>query len=148
MKMILGLPSIYGRLTTMIYVLSEGELTARGIARDAAGRGFKVLLVDQGDFAGCTSSASSKMIHGGLRYLEFFDFGVVRKSLAEREIMMAIAPEIVHPLEFCIPHQNSVRPAWMVRLGLFIYDHLWPRKKPPVIPKNKFKKTSLWFAAS
>ncbi|MBE2192368.1 MAG: glycerol-3-phosphate dehydrogenase [Alphaproteobacteria bacterium] len=117
-----------------------GGINGAGIARDAAGRGFKVLLVDQGDFAGCTSSASSKMIHGGLRYLEFFDFGLVRKSLAEREIMMAIAPEIVHPLEFCIPHQNSVRPAWMVRLGLFIYDHLWPRKKLPSSQKINLKK--------
>ncbi len=108
-----------------------GGINGAGIARDAAGRGLKVLLVDQGDFAGCTSSASSKMIHGGLRYLEFYDFGLVRKSLAEREVMLKIAPQIVHPMEFCIPHQNAVRPAWMVRIGLFIYDHLWPRKKLP-----------------
>ncbi|MDY0030269.1 MAG: glycerol-3-phosphate dehydrogenase [Pseudobdellovibrionaceae bacterium] len=106
-----------------------GGINGAGIARDAAGRGLKVLLVDQGDFASCTSSASSKMIHGGLRYLEFYDFGLVRKSLAEREVILAIAPQIVQPMEFCIPHQNAVRPVWMVRIGLFIYDHLWPRKQ-------------------
>lgn len=108
-----------------------GGINGAGIARDASGRGLKVLLVEQGDFAGCTSSASSKMIHGGLRYLEFYDFGLVRKSLAEREVLMSIAPQIVWPLEFCIPHQNSIRPAWMVRVGLFIYDYLWSRKKLP-----------------
>ena len=80
-----------------------GGINGAGIARDASGRGLKVLLVEQGDFAGCTSSASSKMIHGGLRYLEFYDFGLVRKSLAEREVLMSIAPQIVWPLEFCIP---------------------------------------------
>lgn len=108
-----------------------GGINGAGIARDAAGRGLKVVLLEQGDLAGCTSSASSKMIHGGLRYLEFFDFGLVRKSLAEREVLMRIAPEIVWPLEFCIPHQNTIRPAWMVRTGLFLYDHLWPRKELP-----------------
>ncbi|OIN87976.1 MAG: hypothetical protein AUJ12_00120 [Alphaproteobacteria bacterium CG1_02_46_17] len=118
-------------MTQEIYDLCivGGGINGAGIARDAAGRGLKVLLVEQGDFAGCTSSSSSKMIHGGLRYLEFYDFGLVRKSLAEREVLMEIAPQIVTPMEFCIPHQNTIRPAWMVRLGLFIYDHLWPRKK-------------------
>lgn len=108
-----------------------GGINGAGIARDAAGRGLKVLLMEQGDLASCTSSASSKMIHGGLRYLEFFEFGLVRKSLAEREVMLKVAPQIVTPLEFCIPHRNAVRPAWMVRLGLFLYDHLWPRKALP-----------------
>ncbi|HNQ92005.1 MAG TPA: glycerol-3-phosphate dehydrogenase [Alphaproteobacteria bacterium] len=108
-----------------------GGINGAGIARDAAGRGLKVLLVEQGDLASCTSSASSKMIHGGLRYLEFFEFGLVRKSLAEREVLMGIAPQIIWPLEFCIPHKNAIRPAWMVRLGLYLYDHLWPRKTLP-----------------
>lgn len=101
-----------------------GGINGVGIARDAAGRGLKVLLLEKGDLGGKTSSNSSKMIHGGLRYLEFYQFGLVKKSLAEREIMMRIAPQIVSPLRICIPHRHSVRPAWMVRVGLFIYDHL------------------------
>lgn len=110
----------------MIYdiCIIGGGINGVGIARDAAGRGLKVLLLEQGDLGGCTSSNSSKMIHGGLRYLEFYEFGLVRKSLAERETLMRIAPQIVSPLRFCIPHRNAVRPAWMVRAGLFIYDHL------------------------
>lgn len=108
-----------------------GGINGAGIARDAAGRGLKVLLLEQGDWGCCTSSASSKMIHGGLRYLESFEFGMVRKSLAERERLMAIAPHIIRPLTLCIPHDASVRPAWMVRLGLMLYDHLYPRQSLP-----------------
>lgn len=111
-----------------------GGINGAGIARDAAGRGLKVLLLEKGDIAGCTSSNSSKMIHGGLRYLEFFEFGLVRKSLAEREVLMRIAPQIVRPIQLCIPHRHSVRPAWMVRVGLFIYDHL---TRMNLLPKSK-----------
>jgi glycerol-3-phosphate dehydrogenase len=108
-----------------------GGINGVGIARDAAGRGLKVLLLEQGDLGGRTSSNSSKMIHGGLRYLEFYEFGLVRKALAERQILMSIAPQIVSPLRFCIPHRDKVRPAWLIRLGLFIYDHLSVLNKLP-----------------
>lgn len=108
-----------------------GGINGAGIARDAAGRGLKVILLEQNDFASGTSSASSKMIHGGLRYLEFYEFGLVRKSLAEREVLLKIAPQIVKTLKFCIPHVNAPRPAWMVRLGLFLYDHLAKRRSIP-----------------
>lgn len=120
----------------MIYdiCIIGGGINGVGIARDAAGRGLKVLLLEQGDLGGCTSSNSSKMIHGGLRYLEFYQFGLVRKSLAERETMMRIAPQIVSPLRFCIPHRHAVRPAWMVRAGLFIYDHL---TRMNLLPKSE-----------
>lgn len=117
----------------MIYDLCiiGGGINGVGIARDAAGRALKVLLLEKGDLAGATSSASSKMIHGGLRYLEFLEFGLVRKSLAEREVMLRIAPQIVHPIRLCIPQNFTTRPAWMVRLGLFIYDHLWSGRTLP-----------------
>lgn len=124
----------------MIYDLCiiGGGINGAGIARDAAGRGLKVLLLEKGDLGGCTSSNSSKMIHGGLRYLEFYEFGLVKKSLAEREVMMRIAPQIVKPLRFCIPH-DRVRPAWMVRIGLFIYDHLASMR---ILPKSETIKLS------
>lgn len=120
----------------MIYDLCiiGGGINGAGIARDAAGRGLRVLLLESTDLAGCTSSNSSKMIHGGLRYLEFYEFGLVQKSLAEREVLMRIAPQIVSPLRFCIPHRNNLRPAWMVRVGLFIYDHL---TKMNLLPKSE-----------
>lgn len=108
-----------------------GGINGAGIARDAAGRGLNVLLLEAGDLGCATSSASSKMIHGGLRYLEFYEFGLVRKSLAEREVMLHIAPQIVKPLRLCIPQTAQSRPAWMVRLGLFIYDHLWLKQTLP-----------------
>ncbi len=101
-----------------------GGINGCGIACDAAGRGLSVALVEQDDLASATSSASSKLVHGGLRYLEYYQFGLVRKSLAEREIMLTKAPHIIRPLRFVLPHQNQVRPAWMIRLGLFLYDHL------------------------
>jgi glycerol-3-phosphate dehydrogenase len=108
-----------------------GGINGAGIARDAAGRGLKVLLVERDDLAAHTSSASTKLIHGGLRYLEHFDFRLVRESLIERERLLSIAPHIVQPLEFVIPQSESIRPAWMVRLGLFIYDHLGGRQTLP-----------------
>jgi glycerol-3-phosphate dehydrogenase len=102
-----------------------------GIARDAAGRGLRVLLVEQGDLAGATSSASTKLIHGGLRYLEHYEFRLVREALAEREILLRAAPHIVWPLRFVLPHHAGLRPAWMIRLGLFLYDHLGGRRILP-----------------
>ena len=101
-----------------------GGINGAGIARDAAGRGLKVLLVEQSDLASATSSASTKLIHGGLRYLEHFEFRLVAESLAERETLLRIAPHIVWPLEFVLPHESHLRPAWMIRAGLFLYDHL------------------------
>jgi len=98
-----------------------------GIARDAAGRGLSVLLVEQGDVAGATSSASTKLVHGGLRYLEQYEFRLVREALAEREILLRAAPHIIWPLRFVLPHHAGLRPAWMIRLGLFLYDHLGGR---------------------
>jgi len=108
-----------------------GGINGAGIARDAAGRGLSVLLVEEGDLAGATSSASSKLIHGGLRYLELGEFRLVREALAEREVTMAMAPHLVHPLLFVLPHDRSLRPKWMLRLGLFLYDHLGGRKRLP-----------------
>jgi len=101
-----------------------GGVNGVGIARDAAGRGLKVLLVEQGDLAGGTSSASTKLIHGGLRYLEQYEFRLVREALAEREVLLRAAPHIVWPLRFVLPHHAGLRPWWLIRLGLFLYDHL------------------------
>ena len=101
-----------------------GGINGAGIARDAAGRGLKVLLVEQSDLASATSSASTKLIHGGLRYLEYFEFRLVAEALAERETLLKIAPHIVWPLQFVLPHESHLRPAWMIRAGLFLYDHL------------------------
>ena len=101
-----------------------GGINGCGIARDAAGRGLKVVLIEQDDLASATSSWSSKLIHGGLRYLEQFEFRLVRESLQEREVLLKIAPHIIHPLGFILPHVAHMRPAWMVRLGLWLYDHL------------------------
>lgn len=101
-----------------------GGINGCGIARDAAGRGLRVLLVEQDDLASATSSWSSKLIHGGLRYLEQYEFRLVREALQEREVLLRIAPHIIHPLEFILPHDRHMRPAWMVRIGLFMYDHI------------------------
>ena len=108
-----------------------GGINGAGIARDAAGRGLSVLVAEKGDLAGATSSASSKLIHGGLRYLEFGEFRLVREALAEREVLLAMAPHLIHPLEFVLPHDRSLRPRWMLRLGLLLYDHLGRRKRLP-----------------
>jgi len=105
-----------------------GGINGAGIARDAAGRGLSVLLVEAHDLAGATSSASTKLIHGGLRYLEQYDFNLVRSSLKEREVLLRSAPHIIWPMEFILPHSTKLRPAWMIRLGLFLYDHLGGRK--------------------
>ena len=101
-----------------------GGINGSGIARDAAGRGLRVLLAEQDDLAAHTSSASTKLIHGGLRYLEEFHFALVRKALIEREVLLGSAPHILRPLHFIMPHAPHLRPAWMLRAGLFLYDHL------------------------
>lgn len=108
-----------------------GGINGVGIARDAAGRGLSVVLVEQDDLASHTSSASTKLIHGGLRYLEYREFRLVREALIERERLWRMAPHIIWPLEFVLPQSNSPRPAWLVRLGLFLYDHLGGRKDLP-----------------
>jgi glycerol-3-phosphate dehydrogenase len=108
-----------------------GGINGVGIARDAAGRGLSVVLVERDDLASHTSSASSKLIHGGLRYLEQLDFRLVRQSLAEREVLLRSAPHIVRPLRFVIPLSGSARPAWTIRLGLFLYDTIGQRKSVP-----------------
>jgi len=108
-----------------------GGVNGAAIARDAAGRGLKVLLVEQGDLAQATSSASTKLFHGGLRYLEYFEFRLVRESLIERETLLRAMPHISWPLRFVLPHHKGLRPAWMLRLGLFIYDNLGGRKILP-----------------
>ncbi len=108
-----------------------GGINGAGIARDAAGRGLSVLLVEQGDLAAATSQWSTKLIHGGLRYLEHYEFRLVGESLAEREVLLANAPHIVEPLAFVLPHEPHLRPAWMIRIGLFLYDHLGKRVTLP-----------------
>ena len=108
-----------------------GGINGAGIARDAAGRGLKVLLAEQNDFASATSSASTKLIHGGLRYLEYYEFRLVSESLAEREVLLRIAPHIIWPLEFVLPHEKHLRPAWMIRAGLFLYDRIGGRTSLP-----------------
>lgn len=108
-----------------------GGVNGVGIARDAAGRGLSVHLVEQGDLGGATSSASTKLFHGGLRYLEQYAFGLVRKALIEREVLLANMPHISKPMRFVLPHMKGMRPAWLLRLGLFIYDHLGGRKLLP-----------------
>ena len=106
-----------------------GGINGTGIARDAAGRGLSVLLVEADDLAGGTSSMSTKLIHGGLRYLEYGQFRLVREALKERETLLGLAPHLIRPVEFVLPHDPQARPYWMIRAGLFLYDHLAPRKK-------------------
>lgn len=101
-----------------------GGINGTGIARDAAGRGHRVLLAEQADLASATSSASTKLIHGGLRYLEMFEFRLVREALIERERLLGIAPHIIRPMEFVLPHVPGLRPRWQIRAGLFLYDHI------------------------
>ena len=115
-----------------------GGINGVGIARDASGRGLSVLLVEQHDLAAHTSSASTKLIHGGLRYLEYGEFRLVREALMERERLLTIAPHVIWPLEFVLPHAQDQRPAWMVRAGLFLYDHLARRKRLPASRAVRF----------
>jgi glycerol-3-phosphate dehydrogenase len=108
-----------------------GGINGCGIARDAVGRGHSVYLCEQDDLASGTSNWSTKLIHGGLRYLEHYEFRLVREALIEREVLWRIAPHIVQPLRFVLPHHQGLRPAWLLRLGLFLYDHLGGRKLLP-----------------
>ena len=108
-----------------------GGVNGCGIARDAAGRGLSVFLCEQNDLANGTSSASTKLIHGGLRYLEYYEFRLVREALREREVLLNAAPHIIWPLRFILPHHKGLRPAWLIRLGLFLYDNIGGRKILP-----------------
>ncbi|NQW09197.1 MAG: glycerol-3-phosphate dehydrogenase [Alphaproteobacteria bacterium] len=116
--------------TVDIFVIGGG-VNGCGIARDAIGRGYSVFLAEMNDLASGTSSWSTKLIHGGLRYLEHYEFRLVREALMEREVLWAMAPHIIRPLRFVLPHHKGLRPAWFLRLGLFLYDHLGGRKKLP-----------------
>lgn len=114
-------------------IVIGGGINGAGIARDASGRGLSVLLCEKDDLAEHTSSASTKLIHGGLRYLEHYDFMLVRHALQEREVLLRAAPHIIWPLRFILPHHKSLRPRWLIRLGLFLYDHIGGRK---LLPKS------------
>ena len=113
-----------------VFVIGGG-VNGCGIARDAQGRGFSVFLAEMGDLASGTSSAATKLVHGGLRYLEYYEFRLVHEALAEREILWSMAPHIIWPLRFVLPHHKGLRPAWLLRLGLFVYDHLGARQLLP-----------------
>jgi len=112
-------------------IVVGGGVNGAGIARDAVGRGLKVLIVEKDDFAEGTSSRSSKLVHGGLRYLEYYEFRLVHEALTERETLLAAAPHIIRPMRFVLPHSPEQRPAWLIRLGLFLYDHIGGRKTLP-----------------
>ncbi len=114
-----------------------GGINGAGIARDAAGRGLSVLLCEKGDIGGATSSASSKLVHGGLRYLEHFEFRLVGEALAEREVMLRIAPHLTRPLRFIMPYVPTLRPAWMIRLGLLLYDTLGRLHRHATLPGSQ-----------
>jgi glycerol-3-phosphate dehydrogenase len=118
-------PSIYD------LAIVGGGINGTGIARDAVGRGLSVVLLEKDDLAAHTSSWSTKLIHGGLRYLEYFEFRLVAEALSEREVLLAAAPHIIEPLQFVLPHEPHLRPAWMIRAGLFLYDHLGGHRTLP-----------------
>ncbi|MBT6032303.1 MAG: glycerol-3-phosphate dehydrogenase, partial [Kordiimonadaceae bacterium] len=125
--------------TVDIFVIGGG-INGCGVAADAAGRGLSVVLCEQDDLASWTSSASTKLIHGGLRYLEYYEFSLVRKALKEREVLLKAAPHIIQPLKFLLPHHKGLRPHWFIRLGLFLYDYLGGRKILPASTSVKFDK--------
>ena len=112
-----------------------GGINGAGIARDAVGRGYSVCLVEQADLGGATSAWSTKLIHGGLRYLEHYEFRLVREALIERERLWAMAPHIIRPIRFVLPLHKQMRPAWLIRLGLFLYDNIGGRKLLPATAK-------------
>ena len=118
-------------LASIDVLVVGGGINGAGIARDAAGRGLSVVLAEKGDLASATSSASTKLVHGGLRYLEHYEFRLVREALKEREVLLRAAPHIIWPLRFVLPHHQGLRPAWLLRLGLFLYDHLGGRDLLP-----------------
>lgn len=115
-----------------------GGINGCGIAADAARRGLKVMLCEKGDLGSATSSASSKLVHGGLRYLEHYEFRLVKEALAEREVLLRVAPHLVRPMRFTLPHQPHLRPGWMIRCGLFLYDHLASRETLPGSKSHRF----------
>ena len=120
-------------------VVIGGGINGTAIARDASGRGLSVLLCEKDDLANHTSSASTKLIHGGLRYLEYYEFSLVRHALVEREALLNAAPHIIWPMRFILPYDKGLRPAWMLRLGLFLYDHIGGRKKLPATKKRNLR---------
>lgn len=125
-----------------IFVIGGG-INGCGVARDAAGRGYSVYLAEMNDLASGTSSGSSKLIHGGLRYLEHYEFRLVRESLSEREVLLKMAPHIIWPMRFVLPHHSDMRPAWLLRLGLFLYDHIGKRKLLPGTTQVNLKTASV-----
>jgi glycerol-3-phosphate dehydrogenase len=124
---------------TVDLLVIGGGINGAGIARDAAGRGLSVILCEQADLASGTSSSSSKLIHGGLRYLEQYEFRLVREALAEREVLLRNAPHIIWPMRFVLPHNKLLRPAWMIRLGLFLYDHIGGKRSLPGTKSLNFR---------
>ena len=124
-----------------------GGINGAGIARDAAGRGLRVLLVEKNDLASHTSSASTKLVHGGLRYLENYEFRLVAESLREREVLLRNAPHIIWPLRFVMPHEPSMRPKWMLWLGLALYDRIGGRMSLPKSKRVKLRVTDLLLTA-
>ena len=123
-----------------IFIIGGG-INGCGIARDAAGRGYTVCLAEMNDLASGTSSWSSKLIHGGLRYLEHYKFRLVREALSEREVLLKSAPHIIWPMRFVLPHHQGLRPAWLLRLGLFLYDHIGRRVLLPGAKTLNLKKS-------
>jgi glycerol-3-phosphate dehydrogenase len=121
-------------MTEFDVIIIGGGVNGTGIARDAAGRGLRVLLLEQNDLASGTSSGSTKLFHGGLRYLEYYEFKLVREALKEREVLLANMPHISWPLRFILPHHRGLRPAWFLRLGLFVYDYIGGRN---ILPATK-----------
>ena len=125
-------------METKDLIVIGGGINGAGIAADAAGRGLSVLMLEARDLACATSSASSKLIHGGLRYLEHYEFRLVSEALAEREVLLKMAPHIAIPMRFRLPHRPHLRPAWMIRTGLFMYDHLGKRTSLPASSGLRF----------
>jgi glycerol-3-phosphate dehydrogenase len=121
-------------------VVIGGGVNGCGIARDAVGRGYSVLVCEKDDLGGGTSAASTKLVHGGLRYLEHYEFRLVREALIEREVLLHAAPHIIWPLRFILPHHKGLRPAWLLRLGLFLYDHLGGRELLPATSVRDLRK--------
>lgn len=130
-------------METKDLIVIGGGINGTGIAADAAGRGLSVLLLEANDLACATSSASSKLIHGGLRYLEHYEFRLVSEALAEREVLLNMAPHIAIPMRFRLPHRPHLRPAWMIRTGLFMYDHLGKRTRLPASTGLRFGSDSV-----
>ncbi|PIJ51183.1 glycerol-3-phosphate dehydrogenase [Erwinia sp. OLTSP20] len=130
-------------METKDLIVIGGGINGAGIAADAAGRGLSVLMLEAQDLACATSSASSKLIHGGLRYLEHYEFRLVSEALAEREVLLKLAPHIAFPMRFRLPHRPHLRPAWMIRIGLFMYDHLGKRTSLPGSKSVRFDADSV-----